>query len=76
MNKKLIIFGFGLLFLLVLVLAIIPIGINNTKFNQFRNDVNKEIQFLQSEIDSLRKVKNDTIFIKPFKIEIYERSES
>lgn len=76
MNKKLIIFGFGLLFLLVLVLAIIPIGVNNTKFNQFRNDVNKEIQFLQSEIDSLRKVKNDTIFIKPFKIEIYERSES
>lgn len=76
MNKKLIIFGFGLLFLLVLVLAIIPIGINNTKFNQFRNDVNKEIKLLQSEIDSLRKVKNDTIFIKPFKIEIYERSES
>jgi hypothetical protein len=76
MNKKLIIFGFGLLFLLLLILAIIPIEINNIKFNQFQNDVNKEIKFLQSEIDSLRKVKNDTIFIKPFKIEIYERSES
>jgi uncharacterized membrane protein len=76
MNKKLIIFIFGLLFLLLLILAIIPIEINNIKFNQFQNDVNKEIKFLQSEIDSLRKVKNDTIFIKPFKIEIYERSES
>lgn len=76
MDKKLIIFGFVLLFLLILVLAIIPIGINNAKFNQFQNDVNKEIKFLQREIDSLIKVKNDTIFIKPFKIEIYERSES
>lgn len=76
MNKKLVIFGFGLLFLLVLILSIIPIGVNNSKFIQFKEEVNNEIKFLQKEIDSLKKFKNDTIFIKPLKIEIYEHSES
>ena len=76
MDKKLIKFGIILLFLLVIVLAIIPIGVTNTKYIKFKEDVNKELKFLHQEIDSLRKIKNDTIFIKPLKIEIYEHSKS
>ena len=76
MDKKLIKFGILLLFLLVIVLAIIPIGVTNTKYIKFKEEVNKELKFLHQEIDSLRKIKNDTIFIKPLKIEIYEHSES
>ena len=76
MDKKLIKFGIILLFLLVIVLAIIPIGVTNTKYIKFKEEVNKELKFLHQEIDSLRKIKNDTIFIKPLKIEIYEHSES
>jgi uncharacterized membrane protein len=76
MDKKLIKFGILLLFLLVIVLAIIPIGVTNTKYIKFKEEVNKELKFLHQEIDSLRKIKNDTIFIKPLKIEIYEHSKS
>lgn len=76
MDKKLIKFGILLLFLLVIVLAIIPIGVTNTKYIKFKEEVNKELKFLHKEIDSLRKIKNDTIFIKPLKIEIYEHSKS
>lgn len=76
MDRKLIKFGIILLFLLVIVLVIIPIGVTNTKYIKFKEDVNKELKFLHQEIDSLRKIKNDTIFIKPLKIEIYEHSES
>lgn len=76
MDKKLIKFGILLLFLLVIVLAIIPIGVTNTKYIKFKEEVNKELKFLHQEIDSLKKIKNDTIFIKPLKIEIYEHSKS
>ena len=76
MDKKLIEFGVLLLFLLVIVLAIIPIGVTNTKYIKFKEEVNKELKFLHQEIDSLKKIKNDTIFIKPLKIEIYEHSKS
>ena len=76
MDKRLIKFGILLLFLLVIVLAIIPIGVTNTKYINFKEEVNKELKFLHQEIDSLRKIKNDTIFIKPLKIEIYEHSKS
>lgn len=76
MDKKLIKFGILLLFLLVIVLAIIPIGVTNTKYIKFKEEVDKELKFLHQEIDSLRKIKNDTIFIKPLKIEIYEHSKS
>lgn len=76
MDKKLIKFGILLLFLLVIVLAIIPIGVTNTKYIKFKEEVDKELKFIHQEIDSLRKIKNDTIFINPLKIEIYEHSKS
>lgn len=79
MDKKLKI---GLLFLgmlSIIILFLIPFSIINTNIYELKNDFNNKIHILNYKIDSLEnelKIKNDTIIIKPIKIEIYECKQS
>lgn len=79
MDKKLKI---GLLFLgmlSIIILFLIPFSIINTNIYELKNDFNNKIHILNHKIDSLEnelKIKNDTIIIKPIKIEIYECKQS
>lgn len=79
MDKKLKIGLWFLGMLSITIIFLIPFSIINTNIYELKNDFNNKIHILNHKIDSLEnelKIKNDTIIIKPIKIEIYECKQS
>lgn len=79
MKKELKLWLHGLSILLIFILFLIPFSILSTDINKYKNDINNEINILNLKIDSLENElenKNDTIIIKPIKLEIYECKRS
>lgn len=79
MSKSLKLWLHGLGFLLILILFFIPFSIISTDVKRHKDYVNFEINILNSRIDSLKnelKNKQDTLIIKPIKLEIYECKQS
>lgn len=79
MKKELKLWLHGLSILLIFILFLIPFSILSTDINKYKNDINNQINILNLKIDSLENElenKNDTIIIKPIKLEIYECKRS
>lgn len=79
MDKKLKIGLWFLEIMFIIILFLIPFNIINTNIYELKNDFNNKVHILNYKIDSLEnelKIKNDTIIIKPIKIEIYECKQS
>lgn len=79
MKKELKLWLHGLSILLIFILFLIPFSILSTDINKYKNNINNEINILNLKIDSLENElenKNDTIIIKPIKLEIYECKRS